>query len=150
MGKLFTYALNRGFTAWAENSGFPSNAQFTYRIGYGTRDVVFALRSSLSHALLSSIVHIAFIDSTKAFDSISRDALFKLLMKYDIRTCSRMLKVITNMYSKMSSKVRTNAGESENFPQAKGLMQGECLSPTLFACYINEREKKIISVKRWE
>ena len=58
MGKLFTYALNRGFTAWAENSGFLSNAQFTYRIGYGTRDVVFALRSSLSHALLSSIVHI--------------------------------------------------------------------------------------------
>ena len=39
--------------------------------------------------------------------------------------------------------VRTNASESENFPQAKGLMQGECLSPTLFACYINELEKKI-------
>ena len=43
-----------------------------------------------------------------------------------------MLKVIMNMYSEMSSKVRTNAGQSENFPQAKGLMQRECLSPTLF------------------
>ena len=127
MGKLFTYTLNRRFTTWAEDSGFLSNAQFAYRIGYGTRDAVFVLRSTLS-----SDVHIAFIDFTKAFDGISRDALFKLLKKYDIS--SRMLKVIMNMYSKMSSKVRTNAGESENFPQAKGLMQRKCLSPTLFAC----------------
>ena len=77
----------------------------------------YTLRSILSHALLSSDVHIAFIDFTKAFDGISRDALFKLLMKYDIS--SRMLKVIMNMYSKMSSKVRTNASENENFPQAQ-------------------------------
>ena len=130
--------MGRGFV-------FLSNAQFAYRIGYSTRDAVFALRLILSNALLSSDVHIAFIDFTKAFDGISRDALFKLLMKYDIS--SRMLKVIMNMYSKMSSKVRTNAGESENFPQAKGLMQGECLSPTLFACYINRLEKKINAIK---
>ena len=112
MGKLFTYALNQRLTTWAEDSGFLSHAQFAYRIGYGTRDAVFALRSILSHALLSSDVHIAFI--TKAFDGISTDALFKLLMKYDIS--SRILKVIMNMYSKMSSKVRTNASDSENFP----------------------------------
>ena len=144
MSKLFTYALNWRFTTWAEHSGFLSNAQFAYRIGYGTRDAVFALRSILSHALLSSDVHIAFIDFTKAFDGISREALYKLLMKYDIS--SRMLKVIMNMYSKMSSKVRTNAGESENFPQANGLMQGECLSRTRFACYINELERKINAI----
>ena len=141
MGKLFTYVLNQRFTAWAEESNFLSNAQFAYRTGYGTRDASFVLNSILSHALLTSDIHIAFIDFTKAFDGISRDALFKLLMKYDIS--SRMLKVIMNMYSKMSSKVKTTEGQSESFPQAKGLMQGECLSPTLFASYINELEDHI-------
>ena len=43
----------------------------------------------------------------------------------------------------MSSKVKTSEGQSESFPQAKGLMQGECLSPTLFASYINELEDHI-------
>ena len=51
-----------------------------------------------------------------------------------------MLKAIMNMYSKMSSKVRRNAGECENFLQAKGLMHGECLSTSFFACYINTLE----------
>ena len=111
MGKMFTYALNRRFTACAEDSGFMSYAQFAYRIGYDTRDAVLVLKSIMSHALLSSGVHIAFIDFTKAFDGISRDALFKLMIKYDIS--SRMLKVIMNKYRKMSSKVRTSAGEAK-------------------------------------
>ena len=135
MGKLLTYVLNQRFTVWAEESNFLSNAQFAYRTGYGTRNAIFVLNSIISHALLSSYIHIAFIDFTKAFGGISRDALFKLLMKYDIS--SRMLKVINNMYSKMSSKVKTNESQSESYPQAKGLMQGECLSPTLLAFYIN-------------
>ena len=56
-----------------------------------------------------------------------------------------MLKVIKNMYSKMSSKMTTNARQSENFPQAKGLMQGECL--TLFLFYINKLETNIKAIK---
>ena len=84
MGKLFTYVLNQRFTAWTEESNFLSNAHFAYRAGYGTRDAIFVLHSVLSHALLSSDIHIAFIDFTKAFDGISRDALFKLLVEHDI------------------------------------------------------------------
>ena len=43
----------------------------------------------------------------------------------------------------MSSKVKTSEGPSDSFPQAKGLKQGECLYPTLFASYINELEDHI-------
>ena len=135
-------------SAWAEESNFLSNAHFAYRTGYGTRDAIFVLNSILSHVLLSSDIHITFIDFTKAFDGISRDALFKLLMKYDIS--SKMLKVIMNMYSKISSKVKTSEGQSESFPQAKGLMQGECLSPTLFASYINELEDHVNEINEME
>ena len=45
------------------------------------------------------------------------------------------------MYSKLKFQVRTSSGESDMFPQSNGVMQGECLSPTLFTAYINEIER---------
>ena len=45
------------------------------------------------------------------------------------------------MYSKLKCQVRTSSGESDMFPQSNGVMQGECLSPTLFTAYINEIER---------
>ena len=45
------------------------------------------------------------------------------------------------MYTKLKCQVRTSAGISDHFSQANGVMQGECLSLTLFAAYINEIER---------
>ena len=45
------------------------------------------------------------------------------------------------MYSKLKCQVRTSAGENDIFPQSNGVMQGECLSHTLFTAYINEIER---------
>ena len=45
------------------------------------------------------------------------------------------------MYSKLKCRVRTSARVSDHFSQDNGVMQGECLSPTLFAAYINEIER---------
>ena len=45
------------------------------------------------------------------------------------------------MYSKLKCQVRTSAGESDMFSQSNGVMQGECLSPTLCTAYINEIER---------
>ena len=44
------------------------------------------------------------------------------------------------MYSKINSKVRTSNGVSGTFSQQFGVIQGESLSPTLFAISINEVE----------
>ena len=49
--------------------------------------------------------------------------------------------MIKNMYSKLGCQVRTSVGEIDHFAQDNGVMQGECLSPTLFAVYINEIER---------
>ena len=45
------------------------------------------------------------------------------------------------MYSILKCQVRTSAGVSDHFSQDNGVMHGECLSPTLFAAYINEIER---------
>ena len=80
-----------------------------------------------------------FIDFSKAFDKVNRETLFKTLKQFQIST--KLLNLIQNMYSKLKCQVRTSAGESDMFPQSNGVMQGECLSPTLFTAYINEIER---------
>ena len=70
---------------------------------------------------------------------INRETLFQRLEQYNIS--AKLLKMIKNMYSKLKCQVRTSAGISDHFSQANGVMQGECLSPTLFAAYINEIER---------
>ena len=50
------------------------------------------------------------------------------------------------MYSKLKCQVRTSAGVSDHFSQDNGVMQGECLSPTLFAADINKIESLMNSI----
>ena len=80
-----------------------------------------------------------FIDFSKAFDNVNRETLFKTLKQFQIS--SKFLNLIQNMYSKLKCQVRTSSDESEMFPQSNGVMQGECLSPTLFTAYINKIER---------
>ena len=50
---------------------------------------------------------------------------------------SKMLQIIVDMYSKLKRQVRTNNGYTETFPLDIGVLQGECLSPTLFSFHLN-------------
>ena len=93
------------------------------------------------YTLLSSGVHIAFIDFSKAFDIVARDILYEQLKCYGLS--NKMLEVIIAMYSNIKSKVRTSEGNSASFCQCKVLMQGECLSPTLFSFFINDLEERM-------
>ena len=67
--KLFIYILNERLTSWSNSESILSEAQFAYRTRFNTLDAIFELNSILSHALLSSRSHIAFIDFSKAFDA---------------------------------------------------------------------------------
>ena len=51
------------------------------------------------------------------------------------------------MYSKVKSKVRTNAGCSDAFNLTMGLMQGEYLSPSLFSSFINDLDEAMDDVE---
>ena len=52
----------------------------------------------------------------------------------------KMLKMILNIYSKVKREVRTEGVSTGTFNLCMGLMQGECLSSSLFAMYINDIE----------
>ena len=136
LSKMFTYLLNQRLGQWCENNNILSEAQFAYKAGYGTTDAIFVLRMLLD--MNRSGIHLAFIDFSKAFDNVNRNVLYAKLISHGIS--SKFLKIIESMYSKINSKVRTSNGVSGTFSQQRGVMQGESLSPTLFAISINEIE----------
>ena len=74
--------------------------------------------------------HQLFVDFKKAYDSVRREVLYKILIEFGIpRTLVRLIKMsLTETYS----RVRIGKNVSDRFPIRNGLKQGDALSPLLF------------------
>ena len=134
--KLFTYILNERLLQFLSFHSLSSECQFAYKPGYSTIDAVYVLQSIIALNMVKSDTHCAFIDFSKAFDKIDRLILYNKMMKCGIS--SMMLQMIVNMYSKIRSKIKTSEGFTDAFPLDIGLLQGECLSPSLFSMCIDD------------
>ena len=75
-------------------------------------------------------VHQLFIDFKKAYNSVRREVLYKILIEFGIpRKLVRLIKLsLTETYS----TVRVDKIVSDRFPVRNGLKQGDALSPLLF------------------
>ena len=75
--------------------------------------------------------------SGKVYDSIWREALFKKLLGYGVRT--NFVSLLKNMYEKTKlSVLRLPKGITEFFPSNVGLKQECNMSPILFNLFIND------------
>lgn len=81
------------------------------------------------------------MDFAKAFDYVDRDILWYKLIKIGVR--GQMLDIIRSIYNNVKSRVKNKNTLSEAFSCNIGVRQGECLSPFLFAMYINDLEKEL-------
>jgi len=76
-------------------------------------------------------VTVNFIDFHKAFDSIHRPALWKILQQYGLLT--KIVTEIQKLFEENSSAVSVNGDTSSWFQVETGVCQGCILSPLLFA-----------------
>jgi hypothetical protein len=75
-------------------------------------------------------VHQLFIDFKKAHDSVKREALYNILLEFNIpKKLVRLNKMCLN---EIYSKVHIGKHLSDNFPIKNGLIQGDALSLLLF------------------
>ena len=111
-----------------------SESQCGFRKGRGTVDMIFSLRQiqekSREHR---TPLYMAFIDLTKAFDTVSRTALWIILEKLGIP--KQMLKIIISFHDGMLAQVMHGGKISESFAVKNGTKQGCVLAPLLFALY---------------
>ena len=138
-GKVFARVLLNRIRQQLLDHQRPEQSGFTPK--RSTVDRILALRL-LTERLreYDRAVLAAYIDFKKAFDSVSRDALWKLLELRGIP--SQLVRLISALYSGTESAVKCGAATSDFFPVQTGVRQGCVLAPSLFsACmdWIMER-----------
>lgn len=72
----------------------------------------------------------AFDDLTKAFKTVSREGLWKIMAKYGCP--DKFIGIVRNLHDGMMASVRDQQELSDPFPITNGVKQGCILAPTLF------------------
>ena len=107
---------------WTQN-GFRKSRSTLFNI-ITLRRIIEGLKAK--HLPLATV----FIDFSKAFDSIHRERMFKILRAYGIP--SSTVEAIKIIYDNSSAKVITPDGETDFFEIIAGIFQGDTLAPYLF------------------
>ena len=76
----------------------------------------------------------AFIDLTKAFDSVNREALWKILARYGCPP--KFITVLRLLHDGMTATVLCRATEIDLFPIRTAVKQGCAAAPTLFSIFL--------------
>ena len=107
------------------------NNQNGFRRGRSTLSQILCLRRIIEEAKAFNLPAIlTFIDFKKAFDSIHRGKMIKILRAYGIPP--RLLRAIESMYEDTFAKVLTPDGETAWFELLAGVLQGDTLAAFLF------------------
>ena len=86
-------------------------------------------------------LHAAFVDLTKAFDTVSRDGLWKILAC--LGCLPKFLTMLRQLSEGQQGQMKHNGSLSGSFPILNGVKQGCVLAPTLFSIFrIMFREAK--------
>ena len=76
-------------------------------------------------------LYITFVDLTKAFDTVSRDGLWKIMTK--LRCAPRYIAMARQFHDGMQARGQNDEEYSEPFPVTNGVKQGCVMAPTLFS-----------------
>lgn len=133
-GKVLTRILANRLLPLSEE--LLPESQCGFRPSRGTTDMIFTARQLQEKCREQGLpLYMAFIDLTKAFDSVDRQALWTLLSKYGCH--DKYIRILRLLHDGMSATVLSNGGsESEAFPVETGVKQGCIIAPTLFAIFI--------------
>ena len=110
--------------------------QAGFRKSRSTLSNILALRRIIEGIRLKNIpLTMVFVDFCKAFDSINRDQMFKILEAYGIP--NEIINAIKVIYKDNIAAVITPTGLTEFFRVLSGIFQGDTLAPFLFIIVID-------------
>ena len=109
-------------------------SQCGFRANRGTADMVFTARQLQEKCTEHHLdLYHCFIDLSKAFDTVNREALWKILRK---KGCpDKFVKVLQSLHDGMKARINFGGDLSDPFPVDNGVKQGDLDAPVLFAIY---------------
>ena len=130
-GKILARVLLNRLIVHLENGLLPES-QCGFRKERGTVDMVFAARQLQEKCQEQNVdLYSTYVDLTKAFDTVSRDGLWRIMSKYGCP--EKFVSIIRQLHQGMQARVQDNGEMSQPFPVTNGVKQGCVLAPTLFS-----------------
>ncbi len=147
ISKMYSKILNKRMLNYAEDNNILVDEQNGFRKKRSCTDHTFVLNSVIKNRMNEGKpTYAAFIDFQKAFDFVNRDLMFYRLLLYGYK--GKLYKSIKSMYLQTYCMVRVNEMLSDCFQTYSGVKQGDCMSTTLFALYINDLANDIKSLNK--
>ena len=109
-----------------------SESQCGFRKDRGTLDMKFTARQLQEKCQEQNIdLYMTFVDLTKAFDTVSREDLWKIMAKFGCPT--KFIAMVRQFHDDMLARVQNDSTLSDPFPVTNGVKQGYVLAPALFS-----------------
>ena len=97
-------------------------------------DMIFSVRQLQEKCIEQRVpLYQVFVDLTKAFDTVNRDALWTILRK--IGCPPTFVNLVKQLYRNMKARFAFNGTLSQEIAVDNGVKQGDILAPTLFSIY---------------
>lgn len=130
-GKILARVLLNRLIQHLEDGHLPES-QCGFRKGRGTVDMIFAARQLQEKCQEQyKDLYTTFVDLTKAFDTVSREGLWKIMRKFGCP--DKFISMIRQFHDGMLARVPDDGDSSDAFPVTSGVKQGCVLAPTLFS-----------------
>ena len=110
-------------------------SQSAFRSERSTNDMIFSLRQTQEKAIeQGQDLYVIFFEFEKAFDTVSRDMLWKVL---EILGCPRkFVNIVKDLHINMKAKVSVSGSISDDFEVKNGVKQGDPAAPTYFTLFL--------------
>ena len=133
-GKTFAKLLLNRLIAHVSENILPET-QCGFRGNRSTVDMIFAARQLFEKSREQhQNLFVAFIDLSKAFDSVDRTLLWKVLQQCG---CTKQFtKLLESLHTGMTARIKVGEDLSEPFVVSRGVKQGCVLAPVLFNIYV--------------
>ena len=131
-GKILARVLLNRLNEHLKRSGLLPESQCGFRKNRGTIDMIFTARQLQEKCQeQNGDLYMTFVDLTKAFDTVSREGLWKIMAKFGCP--AKFIAMVRQFHDGMLARVQKDGEFSDPFPVTNGVKQSCVLASTLFS-----------------
>ena len=135
-GKVLARILLNRLQKHINDANLIPESQCGFRRYRGTTDMIFSVRQLQEKCREQNLeLYMVFIDLTKAFDTVNREGLWKILRQ--IGCPETFVTIIRLLHDNMRAKIMDGGETSPDFAVTNGTKQGCVLAPTLFSIFFS-------------
>ena len=131
-GKILARVLLNRLNEHLERSGLLSESPCGFRKNRGTIDMIFTARQLQEKCQEQNVdLYMTFVDLIKAFDTVSREGLWKIMAKCGCP--AKFIAMVRQFHDSMLARVQNDGEFSDPFPVTNGVKKSCVLASTLFS-----------------